>query len=195
MLIGLYGKARSGKDSVFSYLKEKYLPTEKCVMIPMYFAHPLKETIGRNLLGLSGKQLYGDEKEIVDPRYGKTPRWLLQYLGTEVFRGIKESFWTDKLIREYKQYESSSVPVFCFIPDVRFRNEFQAVKDAGGQVWKIVRLGHHGASGGIEGHASENDLDGMPDSEFDAVLTAESGQLGFLHTQADEAFKLVLGEK
>jgi hypothetical protein len=178
MLIGICGKARSGKDTVAEYLKTAY----DFETYPL--AEPLKNMV-MDLFQMSNEQMYGKEKEVIDPRYDKSPRWLLQYLGTDVFRKLYNDIWIDLGISEYKHLLEMGFEDVV-IPDVRFINEFEAIKRNGGYVWKTVREGHTGASSGIEGHRSETELDVVPSSSFDHILSAASGQISFLHEQADE---------
>jgi len=178
MLIGIMGAARSGKDTIATHLKYKY------GFIPYSFATPLKDVVG-DLFDLSHDQLYGELKEVIDPRYDKSPRWLLQYIGTDVFRKLYPNCWVDKGVRMYRKRLEEDGEVRMVIPDVRFRNEFDAIKEAGGHVWKTVRTDHHGASGGIEGHPSEVEMQSIPDKEIDMVVSAVTGELGKLYEAAD----------
>ena len=201
MIIGICGKARSGKDSVADHLCRSFGFQKRS------FATPLKELVG-HLFDMNYEQLYGELKEQVDTRYGKSPRWFLQYLGTDVFRALHPTIWTDLLIRDYHKakrlfdrsiekdlnensfyaaFEQDFWPPFpqWVVPDVRFQSEIDAIRSVNGLVWKTVRKDHQGASGGIPDHPSETSLDGLADSNFDAVLEAASGQLEVLYKQAD----------
>jgi hypothetical protein len=77
--------------------------------------------------------------------------------GTEVGRQMfGENFWVDIALNGIK--ETNAV-----ITDVRFRNEADAIKKAGGQVWRINRNG----IGPVTDHSSEVDLDKY---DFDYVI-------------------------
>jgi hypothetical protein len=184
MLIGLVGKARSGKDTVANHLAKTH------GFRRVAFADKLKE-VCMELLDLSQDQCYGDLKEVEDPRYGKTPRWILQYIGTDVFRQIRPNIWVDLVVDRYETLIHGFHGLA--VSDVRFPNEVEAIKLKGGFIWKTERTDHGGASGGIEGHASETSLDGLPDSAFDLVLSAGSGQIQRLYTQADQGVSGILG--
>lgn len=194
MLIGLYGKARSGKTTVAKFLKDYYSFEE------FSFAQPLKHLV-RELFDMSPEQLESDElKEKIDLRYGMSPRKLLQYLGTNVFRELYPDIWVDYAIRRYKKImayphaDDMKYSPAIVISDVRFKNEKRAIEINNGVVWKIVREDHAGASSGIKGHPSEHDLDDVPDSEFAAVLRARSGDLEGLRNQAEKALNRFLEE-
>lgn len=192
MLIGLHGKAQSGKSTVAKRLVELHGFRE------LSFAAPIKK-IAVDLFNMTQKQVNGDEKEVEDSRYGFTPRWLLQHLGTEVFRKLYPDIWVDYALRKYREAMESHERLLrlrksdmqgspCYvISDVRFRNEKARIEQEGGVVWKILRPDHGGASIGIEGHSSEHDLDSVPDSDYAAVLSAESGDVPGLLGQAEEA--------
>ena len=64
-----------------------------------------------------------------------TPRWVLQYWGTEVCRGgFHDDIWIASL--EHKLLSTSDDIV---ISDVRFPNEIEAIHRAGGKVIRIKR--------------------------------------------------------
>jgi hypothetical protein len=92
-----------------------------------------------------------------------TPRDVLQFLGTEVFRQcVRESFWTDALL---KQMEGQSKVA---ITDCRFPNERSFVRSLGGKLVRIKR-----ATGkSLHTHASERSLG--DDKEYDVVIENNS---------------------
>lgn len=92
MIIGIAGAKGGGKTEVAEYLV-KCMPWLRKVS----FADPMKHMLQAGLK-LTDAQLWGDEKEVVDPRYGVTPRWMLQSLGTEWGRDlIKRDIWVRAL--------------------------------------------------------------------------------------------------
>ena len=108
-------------------------------------------------------------------------------LGTEGFRKIRESTWTDYWAREYKRdYDPTEL---VLVTDVRFPDELQVVKNNGGILWKIVRDGGPGAKGGVSEHASEAAQRSIPDSAFDTIITAQSGDIEGLINKAIEEYK------
>lgn len=186
MLIGLHGKARSGKTTVAMHLVDVYGFSE------MSFAYPLKSLV-MDLFDMSEDQVYDEDlKEKIDLRYGMSPRRMLQYLGTDVFRLIYPNIWTDYLIRSYRKNESKKSKLV--VSDVRFKNEKEAIEKEGGYVWRIVRRENPGPSSGFQGHPSECDLDDVPDSSFSAVLSASSGDVEGLLARADEEVSKLLKE-
>lgn len=127
MIIGLGHRARSGKDTLADYLVKQH------GFIKVSFATPLKEA-ARDIFLLTDEQMYGDLKEVVDPRWGRTPRDILQKLGTESVRNVfGPNVWINRCfygLDPKKNY---------VIADVRFVNEALAVKSWGGYVVQVNR--------------------------------------------------------
>jgi hypothetical protein len=64
-----------------------------------------------------------------------TPRWVLQYIGTDVLRkNFSDDIWIASL-----EYKLSRATDDIVISDVRFKNEVEAIKRAGGTVIRVVR--------------------------------------------------------
>lgn len=131
-VIALCGPAGSGKSTVATHLVEKY------GAVRYGFATPLKEMVKR-ALDFTDEQVYGtqEQKEAVDPRYGHSPRWFLQRIGTEGCRAtFGEDFWTKQAIDTiYRQN-----PRLAVIEDMRFINESEAVlldPRINGFVWRL----------------------------------------------------------
>lgn len=138
MIIGIGGKKGSGKDTVGLLLQELLLE-EGLKFTMIAFADKLKEVI-IDLFDMTNEQLYGLLKEFPDKRYPNkngtfwTPRELMQYLGTDVFRSIYPNIWVDYLRRRIE-----SRPGNYIITDCRFKNEVQVVKESKGMYLSVVR--------------------------------------------------------
>jgi hypothetical protein len=64
-----------------------------------------------------------------------TPRWVLQFFGTDVCRdNFSNDIWVASLERKLMQTKDNVV-----ISDVRFANEIHAIKDAGGTIVRLQR--------------------------------------------------------
>lgn len=145
MIIGLTGKSGSGKDAAASYLVRKH------GFQRLAFADALK-IAARAIFTLSDAQLWGAEKDIVDPYWGITPGQIMQRLGTECLRqGFADDVWIKALMRKVEPGQD------YVITDVRFPNEAATVRAWGGKVYRIVRPGHVSARAP---HMSEVALDG-----------------------------------
>ena len=77
LILGMMGKARSGKDSAANMLGEELFNTTRKKFIMMAYAHELKLRVQKDF-DLSYEQLWGDEKEIEDKRYPKPGGILLR---------------------------------------------------------------------------------------------------------------------
>lgn len=171
MIIGLCGLAGSGKNAVAEILERRY------GVEPLSFAEPLYRAISI-FTGLSVKELQRrDVKERPIEWLGRSPRQMLQTLGTEWGRGcVNEQMWVRIALRAA---EGRSVA----ISDVRFANEAQAVLDAGGAVW-LVRRPQAGLAGPTGQHTSEA---GVPATLISRVLD-NSGSLDDLEAAVDAAW-------
>ena len=141
MIIGICGLIGSGKDTIADYLQNIHQFRRES------FAHTLKDAVAA-VFGWDRELLEGRTKqsrewrETVDPWWAErlampnlTPRYVLQYWGTEVFRkGFHDDLWIAAL--ENKLRNSSDDIV---ITDCRFPNEISAIRDAGGVVIRVKR--------------------------------------------------------
>lgn len=160
MIVGLYSPApQSGKSTVAGHLVRTYGFTRKG------FADGLRSMANTLLLSLGFTQeqadfylTTGEGKETVLPELGgRTPRYAMQTLGTEWGRQLLgPDFWVTAVLNDRR-------PDMLVIDDVRFPNEYAAIRREGGEVWKVVRPG----AGPTNGHPSEGLLDPL---EFDEVI-------------------------
>jgi len=153
-VVGMIGKAGSGKDTVGDYLRDKYGFTS------LALADTLKRGI-QEMFVIPDDVMY-DRKKREEP-LPDMPKWsvrkLLQYVGTELIRHhIDDAAWTKSLIKRYP--ETGNIVV----TDVRFPNEVEGIREMSGcPVFfiKVVRPGCVGVDVGLKNHASEtHDLEG-----------------------------------
>lgn len=128
MKIAFGCKAGSGKSTAVHYLINKYGGVEKS------FASPLYDI------------LYYAQKTCNFPI--EKDRKFLQYIGTEWARAKDDNVWVNILLRTISD-ENGNI----FISDVRFKNEFDSLKDAGFIMILIERETRISLS-----HISENSL-------------------------------------
>lgn len=130
-LIGLHGPARSGKDTVGGMLKDAF------DVKTVFFAEPMKEGL-RTMMGLTDDQLYGTLKETTLDWLGKSPRQMLQTLGTDWGRElVNQDIWLILARRKIESLMDSGFHVA--VTDVRFENEATMIRKMGGKVWHIRR--------------------------------------------------------
>lgn len=136
-LIGIAGQARSGKGAAASYLLSKLGDGWSIVS----FADPMKA-----MLDVIGVDCSDAAKDLPKNQYGVSTRHMLQSLGTEWGRdGIGSNFWIDV----FKVYNAGQCVI---VPDVRFENEAELIREHGLLICIEGR-------GGIEGgHISERKL-------------------------------------
>lgn len=142
MLIGIHGKARSGKDTCADYLVENH-------RFKRYsFADPLKQG-AQVMLDWGYEDVYGVRKDEVDPMYGFSPRYVLQTLGTDWGRVmLRDDIWIKVAESKVAQIER------CVIPDIRFDNEANFIRENGGIVIHLTRQD----APQVEAHASEEGI-------------------------------------
>lgn len=131
-LIGIAAKAQSGKTTVANLLQKGALYKH------VSFAEPIRQFVS-DLTGISRADLEDAKvKEAVIPWIGKSPRQLMQTLGTEWGRElVREDFWIRRAMAEVERIEFAGGR--AVISDVRFDNEAQAIRDHGGVVLHLVR--------------------------------------------------------
>jgi len=181
---GIAGRAGSGKDEIARYLVQKH------GFIRRAFADGLKDA-ARAIFGLDGEQVYGDKKEVVDDYWRRTPREILQLLGTECLRrGYGDDVWVRALKRYIDLETRRWEPTFgdqqaWVIPDVRFVNEAEAIRAWGG---RLIRVTRDVGDVGIAGHASEHDLDDY--HAWDAEVP-NRGTLDDLYQQVEMIWRIL----
>jgi len=141
MIIGFVGFIGCGKDTAADYLVNYHEFRRDS------FANTLKDAVAA-VFGWDRTLLEGRTKEArawreqVDEWWAHrlsiphlTPRWILQYWGTEVCRhGFHDDIWIASLENKMRKTSDNIV-----ISDVRFTNEIQAIHNAGGKVIRIKR--------------------------------------------------------
>lgn len=119
----------------------------------------------------------------------KDPR-LLQVLGTEVFRTIDPHIWVRILLDTIAE----QAPDLALITDLRFPNEADAIREAGGKLIRVTRLNADGslwvAPDRDPSHPSETALDHYT---FDAHIAIESGNITALRAAAVIAYQELEG--
>ena len=201
-IISLSGLIGSGKDTVSDYLVEDYGFNR------MSFADTLKDSVaavfGWNRTMLEGKTADAREwREKVDTWWANrlgmpllTPRWVLQYWGTEVCRhGFHDDIWIASMERSLQDMGNANV----VISDARFVNELKMLKHVGATTiwvkrgtlpdwWDVAQRAQYFDSDaktmhslGI--HRSEWDWAGQP---FDVEIHND-GSMDDLYAEVDRA--------
>lgn len=137
MIIGMAGAAGCGKSTVAEHLHARHKFVHLALAAPLY--RMVAALTGRTVAQLQRR----DAKEEPIEWVGKSPRQLMQLLGTEFGRGILgEDVWIKCLFREMDAIETyCGHPVDFVVADVRFDNEAEAIRSRGGVVWRVERAG------------------------------------------------------
>jgi len=174
-IIGLSGWAQSGKDSTGAVLAEVFgftkLAFAEKLRAVARAANPVVNVTTdatfipgtgslRYEFGLMAENFYRQDPDNAYEwlKANTSYRQFLQDLGTAVREHLGQTTWVDAVFNEVEDGGK------YVITDVRFQNEAQAIKDRGGQVWRISREGHQPPND----HISERDLD---EWDFDKRLS------------------------
>jgi dephospho-CoA kinase len=133
MLIGILGRKRVGKDTTCDYLVKNYNFTK------IALATPVKQAV--SLLFNFTDDDVNENKDNINEEWGVTPRTLLKYFATDVFRkdinkvlpGIEDNFWVKTCLLKCSKIDGDVA-----ISDVRFQNEIDKIHEKNGIIIKII---------------------------------------------------------
>lgn len=223
-IIGICGKARSGKDTaaqaildhIMDYSDKVEFEAGYVVGIESYAA-PIKSMIAM-LLDFFDKgaimqpetlQPYidGDKKEEIIPEIGMSTRVLMQTLGTEWGRNIvNPDIWLNSMRARLAKYpelvDHGYKGAFVLIPDVRFENEAKALKDLGATILYVDRAvdevgdGDHSSESGIPGSLIDFKVfnDNIEISEFKPTVVSILASLLPFADSYEEALDHIIKE-
>jgi len=139
MIIGICGLIGSGKGTVADVLVDQGFTK-------VSFADKLKDGVS-TIFGWDRAMLEGDTDESRQWREQRddfwsaetemevTPRLVLQLFGTDCLRnGFHDGVWVSLLKKHMLDNPGNYV-----IPDVRFRNEQNMIRELGGKIWRVQR--------------------------------------------------------
>ena len=173
--IALCGKANSGKNTTANFLDKEIrrcsINLGKTNIIA--FADPIKKMVGTMFPHIPKKHLYGSSKfrsEIIEGAYDKnnnplTVRQALIDIGTNLGRSYKESIWLEAFEHSYNEALKIDNKSIIIVPDLRFINEFNYLKDKGFVMIRIMR-----SNSLIINHSSETQQDEIPDNKFNFII-------------------------
>ena len=199
-LVGISGKAKAGKDTIADYLLERgwgnkvsfagnlkkvcaeffgidiscfYDQTKKKEFFssPVVLTQSLVDELVFSILGDNVSPI-----QVSDNIELRTPRELLQVVGTDILRKAHTDCHVLMLIRELSGRRNGFI-----IPDVRFPNEAKFVLENGGFLVRINRPKEFILS---SNHLSETALDGWKDWSF--VIENDKLGLEFLYSKIEK---------
>lgn len=205
MIIGICGFIGCGKDTIADYLVNFHEYRRES------FANTLKDSVAA-VFGWDRTMLEGRTKEArewreqVDPWWAErlamptlTPRWVLQYWGTEVARkSFHDDIWIASLENKLRQSKDNIV-----ISDVRFPNEIKSIKKLNGKIiWvkrgKLPQWYDHAVNANNGANVSINELKRLKihasewawvGTTFDSELTND-GTIQQLYDQVETMLKI-----
>lgn len=159
LLIGIYGRARSGKDTAAEYL------AKRLGLYKYAFAEPLKTM----LKSVFGDHFHEGDRSGICPETGVSYRVMMQTLGTEWGRALNENVWVNLVGKKWAEvlYQRHHADTYraafgqdsaqgMVLSDVRFDSEAEWVRDHGGLIVHVNRGIQ--PTPGILGHASEKGI-------------------------------------
>lgn len=157
-IIAICGSKRSGKDTVADILVRDY--GYKKIKI----AEHLKSML-QLVFGFDAEQLETNKKDEIDPKWGVSPRHLMQYIGTEIMQydiqkivpGIGRNIWIKRLI---DTHIDENPKIRYVISDLRFIHEYQKLKVYDTKFIQIHR--HDITTDTTDTHSSENEYKSIP---------------------------------
>lgn len=184
LLIGITGRKFNGKDTLGTHLISTYDYKR------LAFADPLKEGC-KQIFDFNDEQLYGSLKETEDDFWHVTPRKVLQYVGTDLFREqlenimphLGKNIWVEatkrKILNEWQKNKHQKI----VITDVRFPNEVEMIYDLGGI---MIRVERDIVNDDIDVHASEIQISNLEVT----YRLKNNGTIKELYNKLDELFTL-----
>lgn len=170
-VIGIAGKARSGKDTVAEFI---------IAQIGGYrysFVDPIRAMLRAGFNIDLNEKYWQDRKEEEIPILGKSPRQLMQTLGTEWGRQlVNPNLWLILANQHLLRRGPGMV-----IPDIRFDNEAEWVRAVGG---RVIHLHRPGAQQ-VNAHVSEAGVTPLAEE----LVIENSGTLDELQAKIRSVFE------
>ncbi len=181
-IIAFHGRKEMGKSTAATLLVHEYGAR------PLSFAEPLYRTVSRAFDIPIAVMHDRATKEAIDPRYGVSPRWLLQHVGD----GVRAGLGADILIRALVDTVTREDWPLYVVDDCRYLEEVQALrrledKHPMAVAGYVIHLERLDAPPGTDDHQSEieaqweTDMDGWiewsSDKPLDSQVEAEMRRL------------------
>lgn len=154
-VIGITGRKFSGKDTLGNFFVNEFGYQK------IAYADALKEAV-KSIFDFDDEQLNGSKKEVIDDFWNKTPRQILQFVGTDLFRNhthellpnIGKDIWCQVVKRKILNKFNENPCSKFVITDARFENEVNVIRELNGTVINLYR-----DTGYTDNHESEALID------------------------------------
>lgn len=165
-IIAISGHAQNGKDTAADMLADiiRYDYNER-VLVAHYA--DLVKYVCRTFFNWNG----------IKDEAGRT---LLQYVGTDVVRTQEPDFWVNFIIKILKFFETHWD--WVIIPDTRFPNELQALRDNGFDVVHM-RIERPGYDSGLTDEQKKHPSETAMDNSIPDIMIHNVSGLNFLREQ------------
>jgi hypothetical protein len=183
-IIGVCGNKYNGKDTIADHLVKNYGFTK------ISFGDPLKNAL-KHIFMFSDEQLWGCEKENIDPYWGISPRVMMQFIGTDCLRlqiknnfpTINDNIWIMAIKRQIDILISKGIKKIV-IPDIRFPNEEKMLhQHYNSSIIKVIRKNIISS----DTHVSENLL-----HDIKCDITINNETLQQLYFDVDDIMKDIM---
>lgn len=139
-ILAVHGKAQSGKGTTVAKVIEIF-KNEGLKAAEVNFADRLKDAaaqifrIPRELMNTT------EGKKTFLPHFKMSVREVLQKFGTEGCRAIYKDIWVWNVKQSIQEFKEQNYDIVC-IADMRFPNEYWAMRAAGAILLKTIRPDH-----------------------------------------------------
>lgn len=169
--VAICGKAKSGKNTIAKLLKKSLSKKDKIRCKYLAFADPVKEIARIMFPSIPEEHLTGSSElrsSIIKNAFKNdsplTVRQLLIDIGTEMGRSYDKNIWINALGSKLDSLQKKDKDL-VILTDCRFINEHNFLKSKGFFTIKVIRN-----DSTFINHISETEQDGIPESDFDAII-------------------------
>lgn len=164
VVVGLVGRARSGKDTAARVLAPEYTLKR--------MARPVKDAC-KALYGWSDEALESELKDFKNEFWGLTPRATMVHLTHQIKEYMGQDFFTRRFFAEW----DGRTPIV--IPDIRYGSDVDEIHRRGGVTIRIIRPG-------VVLHEFENGIESLQTT----WTVVNDGTVGELELKIKELLKL-----
>lgn len=188
-VIGLVGHAGSGKDTAMNVIVRNTPYIFYKVEI-VRFADKLKDTVA-TVMGISREELDRLKEEDRNSEIAKTIREYLQNIG-ECSRKIDPDIFVNDVVTRIHRLSTLDHPELVIVPDVRFINEAQALKNNFDTVLIKIENPRLDLADEIYQHSSESEIDAI---EVDYKIVNDKSLPEFKRDVIDLVFGKIFHKK